>query len=102
MIDDANMAPSGSGENSTKIQAILRLFLNGKSLNRFEAEAHHDHCLHTSVSTLQGHGVAIARHWESVPCLNGRARVRCKRYWLDSTPENIARARDLLELWGRK
>jgi hypothetical protein len=102
MLNDMTMAPPGSGDNTTKIETILRLFVNGKSLNRFEAEAHHDHCLHTSVSTLQGYSVAIARHWESVPCLNGRARVRCKRYWLDPAPENIARARNLLERWERK
>jgi hypothetical protein len=83
-------------DRTTKQMAILSLFVGGARLNRFEAEAHHDHCLHSTVSALEGLGIVIARKWESVPCLGGQALCRCKRYWLDMTPENVAAARALL------
>jgi hypothetical protein len=90
-------------ENTTKLEAILRIFAGGKSLNRFEAERHHDHCLHSTVSGLErGYRVAFDRRWESVPCLRGRASVRCKRYWLRPTPENIAAVQALLKMWRRE
>ena len=81
----------------TKLATILREFLRGRNMNRFEAEAHNDHCLHSTVSTLQnGHGIKIEREFETVSCLRGGATVRCKRYWLDTTPANTAAARMLL------
>ena len=87
----------------TKLATILRLFVMGRNMNRFEAEAHNDHCLHSTVSTLQnGYGIQIEREFEKVPCLRGRATVRCKRYWLDTTPENIAAARLLLDQLERR
>ena len=90
----------GSGKDTpktTKLATILRLFVSLKSLNRFDAEHHHDHCLNTTISTLQnGHGIQLDRERESVPCLGGMATVSVNRYWLNTKPENIKRARDLL------
>ena len=90
----------GSDRDGTKIAAILRVFVRPLSLNRFEAERHHDHCLHTTVATLEGYGITIGREWEKVPCLRGRKVTRCKRYWLDNTPENLLAANNLLAVWG--
>lgn len=83
-------------DGDTKIKSILAAFLSGTSLNRFEAEGLHDHCLHSTVSSITAYGITISREWETVPCLRGRSRVRCKRYWLDNNPENVALARSLL------
>ena len=86
----------------TKLEIMLNQFVMGRDFNRFEAEDHHDHCLHSTVSSLQnGYGIKIGREFETVPCLRGRSTVRCKRYWLDTSPENIAAARALLSMMGR-
>jgi hypothetical protein len=82
---------------TSKLANILGLLVSGRSLNRFEAEQHHDHCLNTTISTLQnGHGIVIDRERETVPCLNGAATVSVSRYWLNTKPENVKRAHDLL------
>ena len=82
---------------TTKLATILGLLVSGRSLNRFEAEHHHDHCLNSTISTLQnGHGIVIERERETVPCLSGAASVSVSRYWLNTKPDNIKRARDLL------
>lgn len=87
----------------TKLAAMLREFLKGRNLNRFEAEFHHDHCLHSTVSTLQNdYGILIARRGETVPCLRGRSTVRCVRYWLDTAPDNILAARALLAMLEKR
>jgi hypothetical protein len=100
-----NMA-EGSGKDtskSTKLANILRQLLNGKSLNRFDAQHHHDHCLNTTISTLQnGNGIIIDRKRETVPCLNGAATVSVNRYWLNTKPDNIKRAHDLLSFLERR
>ena len=81
----------------TKLATILREFVKGRNMNRFEAEAHNDHCLHSTVSTLKNsYGIQIDRMFETVPCVRGRAVVRCKRYWLDTTTDNITAAWALL------
>ena len=88
-------------KKQTKIGTILRLFSRGLTLNRFEAERHHDHTLHSTVSSLQRrYGIDIERKSETVPCLGGAATASVKRYWLDTNPDNIARARALLEFWA--
>lgn len=87
-----DMADGPGIDAPSKVARILRLFLEKRSLNRFEAERHHDHCLHSTVSALQSHGIQIDRQWETVPCLVGRATTRCKRYWLRQTEENIRAA----------
>lgn len=98
--------PEGSGENTTKatkLENILRQLVNGKSLNRFEAEHHHDHCLNTTISTLQnGHGIIIDRERETVPCLDGAASTSVNRYWLNTKPENIKHAQNLLSFWEQR
>lgn len=96
------MADRPGKHTPTKIEVILGLFMIGKNLNRFDAEKHHDHCLHTTVSTLESYGLKIDREWERVPCLGGRATVRCKRYFLNSEPANIAAGRALLMTWRRE
>jgi hypothetical protein len=88
---------------STKLATILRLLVNGQSLNRFDAEHHHDHCLNSTISALQnGHGITIERERESVPCLGGMATVSVNRYWLNTQPDNVKQARDLLNHWERR
>ena len=96
----------GSGKDTpkaTKLENILRQLVNGKSLNRFEAEHHYDHCLNSTISTLQnGHGIIIDRERETVPCLNGGATVSVNRYWLNTKPMNIKRAQTMLSFWERQ
>lgn len=87
----------------SKIAAVLGLFIRGYTLNRFEAEDHNDHCLHSTVSTLQNvYGIKIARQSETVPCLRGRSSVRCMRYWLDTSHNNITAARELLSMLEKR
>ena len=87
----------------SKLETILRLFKMGRNMNRFEAEDHHDHCLHSTVSTLQNvYGIKIARQSETVPCLRGRSSVRCMRYWLDTSHDNITAARELLSMLEKR
>ena len=84
---------------TTKIATILLAFTRGVSLNRFDAERYHDHCLHSTVATLESNGIQIVRDWEKVPCVNGRAEARVKRYRLETSPRNIVAARNLLQHW---
>lgn len=89
-----------------KWRRVLSAFLDGRSLNRFQAERPvsdgglSDHCLHSTVSTIQGKGVRISRKFESVPGYQG-IKTECCRYWIDPDPENLARAREILEPTGR-
>ena len=95
--------PQPNDKPGSKIATMLGLLFRGNSLNRFEAENHHDHCLHSTVSTLQNdYGILIARKSETVPCLRGRSRVRCMRYWLDTSPVNTAAARALLSMLEKR
>lgn len=88
---------------STKLATILGLLINGQSLNRFEAEHHHDHCLNSTISALQnGHGITIERMRESVPCLGGMATLSVNRYWLNTQPDKVKQARNLLNHWERR
>ena len=81
-----------------KWRRVLRAFYDGKTLNRFEAERLlHDHCLHSTVSTIQAKGVTILRKTERVPGYMGIS-TECCRYWL--APHSRQRARELLE--GRR
>ncbi|SEJ34101.1 hypothetical protein SAMN05216201_107108 [Pseudomonas linyingensis] len=61
----------------TKIATILRLLLDGHSINRFEVEHVGDHCLHSTISTLANdYGLTFARVWEQVPNrFGGKTRV---------------------------
>ena len=88
---------------STKLATILAVLVSGRSLNRFEAEHHNDHCLNSTISALQNtHAIEVERERESVPCLGGMATVSVNRYWLNTKPDNVKRARDLLARLERK
>lgn len=82
----------------TKKERVLSYFLTGAKLNRFEAERIvNDHCLPSSVSTLQhDYGLVIDRAFEIVPALKGRATARVCRYWLHPSTDNLKRARAVL------
>jgi hypothetical protein len=73
--------------------------LTQRSYNRFEAEQQlHDHCIHTTVSTLQNkHGIVVNREFESVPGFQG-IETRVCRYWI--APENIDNALKLVQFWS--
>ncbi len=76
-----------------KWQRVLRAFLDGRSLNRFEATRElRDWCLNTTVSQLEGRGIKINRVDETVPGAFGP--VRCCRYRL--ALESRERAAELL------
>lgn len=80
----------------TKWQRVLKAFLSGRTFNRFEAEhALNDHCLHSTVSTLQEMGISIQRQFETVPGYMGIPTRVC-RYWLDTSADNLKRAMALL------
>lgn len=80
-----------------KWQRVLTAFVEGKSFNRFESERQlNDHCLHTTVSTLERKGVTVFRETESVPGYQGIPTRVC-RYWLDRSEPNIKRANQLLK-----
>ncbi|NHN76691.1 hypothetical protein HA520_05230 [Azotobacter chroococcum] len=77
----------------TKIARILTYLLEpGNSLNRFEAEKHGDHCLHTTISTLaNSHGLEIQRQTEEVPT-NWGEPCNVTRYSLPESQYQQARA----------
>ena len=85
-----------------KWETVLRYLLNVGSLNRFEAEtAVNDHCLHTSIASLRrDYGIECGRAFETVACLKGRATTKVKRYWIEPSPDNLKRAREVLEQRG--
>lgn len=77
-----------------KWRRVLSALVSGRSFNRFEAERElHDHCLHTTVSVLQGKGLTILRRGEVVAGFQGAPTHVC-RYWL--APESRERAAELL------
>lgn len=78
-----------------KWRRVLGAFYAGCSLNRFEAERApiNDHCLHSTVSELEGRGVRIERKPEVVRGYMGEPTYM-KRYWL--APEARERAAELL------
>lgn len=90
-IGDANPTPIPK-----KWQRVLSAFLDGRTFNRFESERQlNDHCLHTTVSTLQYMGVTILREFETVPGYLG-VPTRVCRYWLEQSEPNLRRASILL------
>jgi hypothetical protein len=102
-MNDNDMT-SGSGKkptsSRTKMATILLRFWAGARMTRFDAEHHHDHCLHSTISALERFGITFDRRWETVPCVGGTLLVRCKRYWLRETTENRKAASTLLADWG--
>lgn len=69
----------------TKIERVFTALMEGKSFNRFEAEILlHDHCLHTTVATLQQkYRITIKRIPETVCGYMGNPTRVC-RYWIDT------------------
>ena len=103
---EAKRSPSALGASCTrrpqpptKLERILTLLVC-RSLNRFEAEKEHDHCLHSTVAQIQTSGVLVERVWEAVPGhLNSKVHV--VRYWIG--PEQLEAAnRLLMRLRGRR
>jgi hypothetical protein len=82
----------------TKKKRVL-LALCERSFNRFEAERLlHDHCLHTTASTLQNqHGIQVERTWEAVPGYMG-IKTRVCRYWI--APESVEQALKTSKFWS--
>ena len=66
-----------------KWQRVLRALLTGRSFNRFEAARElSDHCLHSTIATIQAKGVPVARRIEKIPGYMG-IQTECCRYWLE-------------------
>lgn len=77
-----------------KWQRVLRALVAGRSYNRFEAARElSDHCLHSTIATIQAKGIPVARRTEKVPGYLG-ASTECCRYWLE--PSSISAALNLL------
>lgn len=77
-----------------KWKRVLAALVDGISYNRFEAECKlNDHCLHSTVSTLQRKGITVERRDEIVPGYQGIPTHVC-RYWL--AVEQREKARGLL------
>jgi hypothetical protein len=66
-------------DETTKIQRILDLLVSGRTLNRFEAESHGDHCLNSTIAVLRRYGYKIVGTWEYVWTRFDR-QVRVLRY----------------------
>lgn len=86
-----------------KWKRVLAALLTGRSFTRFQAEkpVHEgglsDHCLHSTISEIQGRGVRVSRKAEKVGGFQG-IPTRLMRYWLDlSDVANTARARALVD-----
>jgi hypothetical protein len=108
MNQTKNPAPPASGKpglgvkqiqvdvsTPSKWHRVLEAFLTGKSFNRFEAARQlHDHCLHSTVSTIQAKGIPIYRREERIPGFQG-IPIRCCRYWLPHS--SVQKARELLD-----
>jgi len=67
----------------TKTARVLAALMLGRSFNRFESERQlHDHCLHSTVSTLEKkYGITISRKFETVSGYQGNPTRVC-RYWI--------------------
>lgn len=77
----------------TKGQRILAVLIGGRSLTRFDSEELGDHCLPSTVATLQRQGARIQRERIKI---DGRfGCFHCCRYWIDDADRD--RARLLLE-----
>jgi len=81
-----------------KWQRILFALVEGRQLTRFDAELIGDHCLHTTVASLENRGIQILRDLEVIGGRFGASH--CKRYRL--APESLERARELLGLKGQQ
>lgn len=79
-----------------KWKRVLAALVLGRNYNRFEAEkALNDHCLHSTISTLQNKGITVLREFETVPGFRG-IPTQVRRYWI--APESLPAALDLLQV----
>lgn len=95
-LEKVNTSTINNTSTAYKWQRVLEAFITGKSYNRFESERLlHDHCLHSTVSSLERKGVTIFREFETV--LGWRSNpTRVCRYWLDRSEANLRKAKNLL------
>ena len=72
----------GESDPDAKWRRMLRHFVDGARLTRFDAERLGDHALNSTVANLEAMGITFSREPEK---LQGRfGEIRCKRYWLSS------------------
>ena len=77
-----------------KWKRVLAGLILGNTYNRFEAEkVLNDHCLHSTVSSLQDKGLTVLRAYENVPGFKG-IPTQVRRYWI--APESLPRALEIL------
>lgn len=75
---------------STKLRRIFAELAHGRSLNRFEAESLGDHCLHSTVSTIQQrYRIIVSRREEIVRGFGGHP-TRVVRYWFEPAEQTKA------------
>jgi hypothetical protein len=77
----------------TKVRRILAALARGEQLTRFDAEKLGDHCLPSTVSSLERCGIRVDRQTVQVPGFTGKP-CHCAVYWLDL--DERARAHELL------
>ncbi len=66
-----------------KWKRVLEALLTGRSWNRYEAAGElSDHCLHSTISTIQKKGVPVSRRTEKLSGYMG-VPTDCCRYWLE-------------------
>lgn len=83
----------------TKLHRIFAELAHGRSLNRFEAESLGDHCLHSTVSTIQQrYRIIVSRREETVRGFGGHP-TRVVRYWFE--PAEQTKAMMLLDARGK-
>ena len=86
-------------KHSSKQDRMLRLFVSGARLHRFQAELYGDHSLHSTISSLQQrHHIYFDRVFIEVPTRFG-TNAHVKEYCLAG--ENLAKARTYTEAIGR-
>lgn len=84
------LSAASLAQKKTKINRILAELARGGSLHRFQAERLGDHCLHSTISRIEGYGIAVAREWIAVPGYAGH-ETRVLRYWLTNENKDLAR-----------
>lgn len=77
-----------AGRLPNKAARILRAFIEGRRMTRFDAEGLGDHCLPSTVSALQARGVPIMR--EMVERQGQHGEFRCCVYWLTDADLRVA------------
>lgn len=85
------LAQTSRIRRDTKLGRILSALATGRSLNRFDAERLGDHCLNTTISKIERHGLLVSRREEVVPGYGGH-RARVMRYWLSDDHRKQAAA----------